>query len=78
MVHLIIVRYVMLYTLSLTYELQAKKLDVVKACKAVENVLESWRNCQKAVDSWHEEWYKEAVKFSAKFDVSPSIKRIPG
>ena len=77
-IHLIIVRYVMSYTLSLTHELQKKKLDVVKVYKAVDNVVGTLKKCREAVDSKHDEWYTEAVEFAAKFDVQPSMKRVAG
>ncbi|XP_066928330.1 52 kDa repressor of the inhibitor of the protein kinase-like [Clytia hemisphaerica] len=76
--HLIVVRYVMSYTLSLTEELQKKKLDIVKVYKAVDNVIGTLGQCRKAVDSKHEEWFNEAVEFAAQFGVKPSMKRIAG
>ena len=76
--HLIVVRYVMSYTLSLTEELQKKKLDIVKVYKAFDIVLGTLGKCRKAVDSKHKEWYNEAVEFAVQFGVQPSMKRIAG
>ena len=78
LVHLVIVRYVMSYTLPLTYELQAEKIDVVKVYKAVDNVLESLKECRKEFDLKHADRFNEATEFTAQFDVLPSVKRITG
>ena len=44
--HLIIIRFVMSYILPLTYELQKKQLDVIRAYEAVDVVVESLKECR--------------------------------
>ena len=77
--HMIIVRNIISYTLPLTYELQKKRLDVVKAYQAVDNVVEALEDCRENIDVKHQEWYEEVVCFAKeKLDVQPSVKRITG
>ena len=78
MIHLVFVRFVMYYTLPITKEFQKKQLDVVKVYNAVDVVIKSLQECRDQVDTKHEEWYQEAVKFAAEHDTQPSIKRIAG
>ncbi|XP_066916952.1 52 kDa repressor of the inhibitor of the protein kinase-like [Clytia hemisphaerica] len=78
MIHLIIVRNVLSYTLSLTYELQKKQLDVGKVYEAVDNVIDSLQECRDKVDDLHKEWYETAVEFALLHGTQPSIKRIAG
>ena len=77
-VHLIIVRFVMSYTLPLTYELQEKQLDVVKVYKAVDTVIQSLKECREQVDTQHAKWFKEVVDFAKTINVVPCVKRIAG
>ena len=77
-VHLIIVRFVMSYTLPLTYELQEKQLDVVKVYKAVDTVIQSLKECREQVDTQYAKWFEEVVDFAKTINVVPCVKRIAG
>ena len=78
-IHLIIVRNVISYTNSLTYELQEKQLDIVKVYEAVDNVIVSLEDCRSKVDEKHKEWYAETVAFADHYlGCKPSIKRTAG
>ena len=72
--HLIIVRHVISYTLSLTYELQQTKEDVVKVYEAFDNVIAALRSCRENADHYHEKWFKEVVDFvKEKLDTKPMV-----
>ena len=74
-INLVVVSELMMYTRSLTVRLQSRKMDISKAFCHVKTLESTLAMIRDKVDSYHVQWYQEAVSVAAECNVLPEHKR---
>jgi hypothetical protein len=73
---LVITSNVLHHTLSLTLELQRRKIDIVKSLKQINLLKARMKNLRDSVDEIHEKYYNEVLELANSVKVKEKVPRI--
>ena len=69
---------VLAYTKALSIKLQGRYMDIVKAYKEIEFVMETLQDARENVDDFHSHIYSKVLQLSAKVNIPKSLPRTTG